>query len=88
MFNLFSKAVNEFLDSYPCIECEALMEKVDDETLVCPSCGHSVDIEDYTTEAEDYDGIYGRMDEDKTFGHDNEEFPGESYDDIFGDDDE
>ena len=50
---------NYFNDDYECYECGAKMEKADEEVLVCPVCGHSVDIEDYLTEGENYDDIYG-----------------------------
>ncbi|MCI9004412.1 MAG: hypothetical protein HFH39_04060 [Lachnospiraceae bacterium] len=41
-------------DDYYCIECGAPMEAADDTVLVCTSCGHSVDIDDYNDEEEDY----------------------------------
>lgn len=34
---------NYFNDDYECYECGAKMEKADEEVLVCPVCGHSVD---------------------------------------------
>lgn len=62
------------------------MVKADEEVLVCPKCGHSVDIEDYIAEEEIYDAIFGNRDiyaEGYEAG-DNEEFPGEKYEDIYG----
>jgi DNA-directed RNA polymerase subunit M/transcription elongation factor TFIIS len=42
---------------YECYECGGPMYKADEEVLVCSSCGHSVDIEDYGSEDE-YDEYY------------------------------
>ena len=77
---------NYFNDDYECYECGAKMEKADEEVLVCPVCGHSVDIEDYLTEGEDYEQLSrGRSGYDGlACWRDNEEFPGENYDDIYG----
>lgn len=77
---------NNFNDDYECYECGAKMEKADEEVLVCPCCGHSVDIEDYLTEEEDYEQLYEGHSryEEKTYWHDNEEFPGEKYEDVYG----
>ena len=46
--------MSEKMEEYTCYECGAVMEMADEEVLVCPKCGHSVDIDDYTTEEEDY----------------------------------
>ena len=42
---------------YICVECQGVMNPADDVVLVCSSCGHSVDIEDYGFEDE-YDDYY------------------------------
>lgn len=78
--------MQETKNEYTCYECGAVMEKADEEVLVCPRCGHSVDIEDYITEEEDYEQFYsGRSRyDDETEWHDHEEFPGEQYEDVFG----
>lgn len=70
----------DFIDTYYCYECGAEMYKVDEEVLVCPDCGHSVNIDDYTTEEEDYEEFYGGHSkyDDELYWNDNEEFPGES----------
>ena len=68
---------------YLCYDCGAVMEKADEEVLVCPVCGHSVNIDDYFTEEEDYEELYngGSRYDDDLYWHDNEEFPGEPEDD-------
>ena len=48
------------INNYICDECGAMMEKADEEVLVCPSCGHSVDIVDYGHE-HDYDDYYSNV---------------------------
>lgn len=76
---------HEEFDEYYCYECGTIMRKADDKVLVCPKCGHSVDIEDYTTEEEDYEEFYANNSkiEDETEWHDNEEFPGEQYENVY-----
>lgn len=49
-------------EKYICDECGSNMEKADEEVLVCPSCKHSVDIEDYGHE-HDYDDYYSSIKE-------------------------
>lgn len=70
---------NDFLDTYYCYECGAVMEKADDEVLVCPQCGHSVDIVDYSTEEEDYEEFNNSIGgyDDELYWSENEDFPGE-----------
>jgi DNA-directed RNA polymerase subunit M/transcription elongation factor TFIIS len=74
---------NDFIDTYYCYECGTTMEKADEDVLVCPNCGHSVDIEDYATEEEDYEDFYNHISkyDDPLYWHDNEEFPGEPLED-------
>jgi len=72
--------------SYECYDCGTEMEKADEEVLVCPKCGYSVDIEDYTEQTEIYEEVYGGQNmselchEDENFP---EEFPGETYEDVY-----
>lgn len=75
-------------ETYYCYECGAVMVKADEEVLVCPECQHSVNIEDYATEEEDYEQLYSGHSKysDEDYGHDNEEFPGERYEDAYEDD--
>lgn len=77
----------DFIEMYYCYECGEVMEKADEEVLVCPKCGHSVDIEDYSTEVENYEEYYGSHSkyDDEDYWDDNEEFPGDGYDDVYGD---
>ena len=49
--------INDLLNRYDCYECGAKMDIIDD-VLVCPVCLHSIDIEDWVTEAEDDDFDY------------------------------
>lgn len=49
---------------YICSECGGLMEFEDEweDTLVCPACGHSVDLEHYGMENdEEYDALLRRL---------------------------
>lgn len=51
---------------YFCSKCGGLMEFEDEweDTLVCPTCGHSVDLEHYSMENdEDYDALYPRKED-------------------------
>lgn len=51
-----------WLYEYSCYECGAVMEIIG-EVLVCPECGHSVDLEDWITEPEDYEEYYPTREE-------------------------
>ncbi len=66
--NLLNNAQIEALltGRYICSECGELMEFEDEweDTLVCPHCGHSVDLEHYGFEKdEDYDALYPTKEE-------------------------
>lgn len=54
--------IYDWLEQYDCYECGAVMDVVGD-VLVCPNCGHSVDVEDWVTEAEDYEEYYPTKEE-------------------------
>lgn len=54
--------VYDWLEQYDCYECGAVMDVVGD-VLVCPKCGHSVNIEDWITEAEDDEDEYPTAEE-------------------------
>lgn len=46
---------------YICSECGKLMEFEDEweDTLVCPHCGHSIDLEEYGCEGDEkYENLY------------------------------
>ncbi len=79
---MLDEFIDAFLNEYSCYECGTAMEQVGD-VLVCPKCGHSVDVDDYITEEEDYDRFYGinRYDDD-----DMPEEIRELYEDIYDDD--
>lgn len=69
-----------WLEEYDCYECGAKMELFDD-VLVCPECGHSVKLEDWVTEPDDYELYYPTREE--IIGHgdeDDEDYTGEYYD--------
>ena len=42
---------------YFCVECGHIMVKADDQVLICPGCNHSVRIEDYGSDIDEY--IFG-----------------------------
>ncbi len=51
---------------YICHECGGLMEFEDEweDILVCPRCGHSVDLDDYGCEGdEEYENLYPTKEE-------------------------
>lgn len=55
-------------DEYFCYECGAVMGIVED-VLVCPKCGHSVDLEDWITEPENYEEYYPLKEDAAGFGN-------------------
>lgn len=55
-----------FSGNYVCSECGAKMEFEDEyeDILVCPTCGHSVELDRYGAENdEDYDALYPTKEE-------------------------
>lgn len=55
-----------FSGEYTCNECGEKMEFEDEmeDILVCPHCGHSVDLDDYGCEDdEDYENLYPTREE-------------------------
>lgn len=74
----FEDDLYEWLDEYECYECGATMNQVG-EVLVCPRCGHSVDVDDWITEAEDYEDYYPTAEE--FFGNDENDEDDEEDDD-------
>lgn len=64
-----------WLDEYSCYECGSVMELFDD-VLVCPKCKHSIDLEDWITEPEDYEEYYPTREE-VISEDENEEYDGE-----------
>lgn len=64
---LFKRVMNRALEhglltgNYFCSECAGLMkfEDENEDILVCPNCGHSVELDEYGCEdPEDYDSVY------------------------------
>lgn len=55
-----------FSREYTCSECGRLMEFEDEweDTLVCPHCGHSVDLDDYGCENDErHENLYPTLGE-------------------------
>lgn len=77
---------------YICSKCGAMMEFENDmeDSLVCPSCGHDVDIDRYGAEDdEDYDALYPTEEEvlgydEDEYDEDDEDYCGETYDEVCG----
>jgi len=77
---------------YFCSQCGALMEfeDEDEEVLICPKCGHSVDYERYGLEDDDeYDALFptreelvGYDEEDEDDEDDDDEDTGERYREV------
>lgn len=65
--SLFSEKWQEALitGEYICDECGSLMEfeNENEDTLVCPSCGYSVDIDRYGFTDEEYESLYPTKEE-------------------------
>lgn len=75
-----------FGGTYVCSKCGAKMEFEDEaeDILVCPTCGHSVDLDLYGSEdEEDYSALYPT--EDDIFDEEeDEDYCGETYDEVCG----
>lgn len=81
---------------YYCSECAELMEfeNENEDTLICPHCGHSVDLDHYGFEnEEEYEALYptkeevcGEDDEDNEEDNDEDDDDncGETYDEVCG----
>ena len=74
-------------DDYFCGECGAEMERFGD-VLVCPKCGHSVDVEDYMTEYEDEEEYAPTLEELEGLPDEEDEELGETYDEVYNELDE
>lgn len=81
-----------FSGRYICNKCGARMEFEDEweDTLVCPSCGHSVDLDHYGAEDdESYEALYPTEEEIVGYKEKKEdEYTGETYDEVCGELDE
>lgn len=82
--NTKQKSLDEFIfeDDYYCGECGAEMELFGD-VLVCPKCGHSVDVEDYVTEYEEVEGWFPTLEELEELENGPKEDIGETYDEVY-----
>lgn len=88
--NFFNDALRDalFTGRYVCSQCGAKMEFEDEheDILVCPSCGHSVELERYGFENdEEYEALYPTKEEVLGYDDDEEdEYHGETYDEVCG----
>lgn len=89
--SIFNKKQIEAMVSgdYICSECGAKMEFEDEweDTLVCPNCGHDIDLEHYGFEnEEEYEALYPTKEEVLGYGEneDKDNERGETYDEICG----
>lgn len=90
--SLFNDAMIEAMRTgkYICSQCGSLMEFEDPkwrDTLICPKCGHNIDLDYYGCEDdEDYDALYPTKEE--VVGRDDAEDDdnpyGETYDEVYG----
>lgn len=73
---------------YYCSKCNHLMEFEDEweDSLICPSCGHSVDIDHYGVEDDEaYEALYPTKEEVEGSSDDEEaDCNGETYDEVYG----
>lgn len=79
---LLKNIANDILnpDDYECKECDTKMN-LEGDVLVCPNCGHSVDLEDYYTEYDEDESDYNTYwNEDS----DEEEDSSETYEEVWG----
>ena len=70
---------------YTCSECGGRMEFEDDneDVLVCPKCGHSVELEEYGFEhPEDYNDLYPTKDE--FYDSDEDDDDSAPYEEVHG----
>lgn len=78
-----------FGGDYICSKCGAKMEFEDEwrDNLICPSCGHEVDLDHYGFDSEeDYNAMYPTEEELLGYGEDedDEDYCGETYDEVCG----
>lgn len=88
--SFFNDAVVEAMrtGNYICSKCGAIMKFEDqyEDTLICPECGHSIDLDRYGFENdEDYEALYPT--EEEVCGYDDDEDDeddsGETYDEVY-----
>lgn len=76
-----------FSREYICRECGNLMEFEDEweDTLVCPHCGHSVELDRYGCENdEEYENLYPTREEVLGIADEGDDSEGETYDEVCG----
>ncbi len=86
--SFFNKSLLDALSSgnYICSKCAAKMEFEDEmeDVLICPKCGHSVDLEHYGTEDdEDYYTLYS-VTPDEINDVEEDDGDDEPYDEVCG----
>lgn len=87
--SIFNKKQIEAMVSgnYICSECGAKMEFEDEweDTLICPNCGHDIDLEHYGFEnEEEYIKQYPTEEEVLEYDEEEEDYSGENYDEVCG----
>lgn len=89
--SIFNKKQIEAMVSgdYVCSKCGARMEFEDEweDTLVCPNCGHDIDLEHYGFENdEEYEALYPTKEEVLDYDEDEGENNGyeDTYDEVCG----
>lgn len=86
MFN-FKQIFGMITGNYPCENCGKPMEFEDEDALVCPYCGYSVDLDDYGTTQEERDSMYPTREEVMGYDDDDEDDEdscGEVYEEVYG----
>lgn len=71
---------------YICSQCGGPMEFESDneDILVCPRCGHSIDSEFYGQEEKTYEDLYPLLEEDDDEDEDeDDEYSGELYEEVY-----
>ena len=81
----FGQILGMFGGKHTCPQCGAQMEWENDneETLVCPQCGNSIDSDHYGFTDEEYDSLYPSKEEVCGYKDDDEDDCGESYDEVY-----
>ena len=76
---------------YLCPKCGAVMdwENENQDVLICPKCGYDVSLERYGFSDEEYGSLYPTKEEvcgyvDEEDDEDEDEYNGESYDEVYG----
>lgn len=75
-----------FGGDYICDQCGGKMEFEDEweDTLVCPACGYSTDVDHYGYSDEEYEALFPTKEEVLSYSdEEDEEYGGETYDEVY-----